>query len=89
MFKRASPFDTPSLVTELAARVADARESGHLHPPRVIALCIGVFLEINPFQDGNGRLSRVLTTLLLVRAGYAYVFCSSFAGVIEQSKEPY
>jgi len=44
-------------------------------------------LEIHPFQDGNGRLSRVLTTLLLLRAGYAYVPFSSLESVIEQSKE--
>jgi Fic family protein len=48
-----------------------------------------VFLEIHPFQDGNGRLSRVLTTLLLFRAGYAYVPYSSLESVIEQSKEGY
>ncbi len=46
-----------------------------------------VFLEIHPFQDGNGRLSRVLTTLLLLQAGYAYVPDSSLESVIEQSKE--
>ena len=38
-----------------------------------------VFLEIHPFQDGNGRLSRILTTLLLLRSGYAYVPYSSLA----------
>ena len=48
-----------------------------------------VFLEIHPFQDGNGRLSRVLTTLLLLQAGYAYVPYSSLESVIEQSKEAY
>ncbi|MFC5509199.1 Fic family protein [Bosea massiliensis] len=37
----------------------------------VISVFVVVFLEIHPFQDGNGRLSRVLTTLLLLRAGYA------------------
>src|ERR1700719_2414715 len=47
------------------------------------------FLEIHPFQDGNGRLSRVLTTLLLLRAGYAYVPYSSLESVIEQSKDAY
>lgn len=47
------------------------------------------FLEIHPFQDGNGRLSRVLTTLLLFRAGYAYVPYSSMESVIEGSKDFY
>jgi Fic family protein len=48
-----------------------------------------VFLEIHPFQDGNGRLSRALTTLLLMQAGYAYVPYSSLESVIEQNKEAY
>ncbi len=55
----------------------------------VIALFVVVFLEIHPFQDGNGRLSRVLTTLLLLRAGYAFVPYSSLENIIEQSKETY
>jgi len=89
VFQTASPFDTPRLMTELVAWVADARQADRLHPLLVIALCIVVFLEIHPFQDGNGRLSRVLTTLLLMQAGYAYVPCSSLESVIEQSKEAY
>jgi Fic family protein len=60
-----------------------------LHPLLVIAVLVVVFLEIHPFQDGNGRLSRALTTLLLLRAGYAYVPYSSLESVIEQSKDTY
>jgi len=52
-------------------------------------LCIVVFLEIHPFGDGNGRLSRVLTTLLFLQAGYACVPYSSLESVVEQSKEAY
>ena len=89
VFQTASPFDTPRLMGELVAWVTDEREAGRLHPLLVIALCIVVFLEIHPFQDGNGRLSRVLTTLLLIQAGYAYVPYSSLESVIEQSKEAY
>jgi Fic family protein len=85
----ASPFDTPRLMTELVAWVNQARETAHLHPLLIIALCVVVFLEIHPFQDGNGRLSRVLTTLLLLQAGYAYVPYSSLESVVEQSKEAY
>lgn len=89
VFQTASPFDTPRLMTELVAWVNQERETAHLHPLLVIALCVVVFLEIHPFQDGNGRLSRVLTTLLLLQAGYAYVPYSSLESVIEQSKEAY
>jgi Fic family protein len=89
VFQTASPFDTPRLMTELVAWVSQQRESARLHPLLIIALCVVVFLEIHPFQDGNGRLSRVLTTLLLLQAGYAYVPYSSLEGVVEQSKEAY
>jgi Fic family protein len=47
------------------------------------------FLAIHPFQDGNGRLSRILTTLLLLKAGYGYVPYSSLESIIEESKEGY
>jgi Fic family protein len=76
-------------MTELVAWVNQERETARLHPLLIIALCVVVFLEIHPFQDGNGRLSRVLTTLLLLQAGYAYVPYSSLESVIEQSKEGY
>jgi Fic family protein len=89
VFQTATPFDTPRYMTELIAWVQQERESGHLHPLLVIALYVVVFLEIHPFQDGNGRLSRVLTTLLLLQAGYAYVPYSSLETVIENNKEGY
>jgi Fic family protein len=77
------------LMTELVTWVQEERTAGHLHPLLIIALWVVVFLEIHPFQDGNGRLSRVLTTLLLLQSGYAYVPYSSMESVIEQSKEAY
>ena len=89
VFQTASPFDTPRLMTELVTWVQEERIAGHLHPLLIIALWAVVFLEIHPFQDGNGRLSRVLTTLLLLQAGYAYVPYSSLESVVEQSKEAY
>jgi Fic family protein len=89
VFQTASPFDTPRLMTELVAWVNQERETARSHPLLIIALCVVVFLEIHPFQDGNGRLSRVLTTLLLMQAGYAYVPYSSLESVVEQSEEAY
>ncbi|MBS2132316.1 Fic family protein (plasmid) [Burkholderia thailandensis] len=89
VFQTASPFDTPRLMTELVTWVQAERESRRLHPLLVIAVFVVVFLEIHPFQDGNGRLSRVLTTLLLLQAGYAYVPYSSLESVIEMNKEAY
>ena len=89
VFETATPFDTPRRMAELVEWVAEKERGGSLHPLLVIAVFVVVFLEIHPFQDGNGRLSRILTTLLLLRAGYAYVPYSSLESVIEQSKEGY
>lgn len=89
VFETASPFDTPMLMEELVAWAREAFDDKTLHPLLVIAIFIVVFLEIHPFQDGNGRLSRVLTMLLLLRAGYAYVPYSSLESIIEKSKESY
>jgi len=89
VFETASPFDTPRLMAELVAWVAQERDKAHLHPLLIISIFVVVFLEIHPFQDGNGRLSRALTTLLLLQSGYAYVPYSSLESVIEVNKEAY
>ena len=57
-----------------------------LHPLHVTAVRVALFLAIHPFQDGDGRLSRVLTTLLLLRAGYDYGPYASLVSVIEENK---
>ncbi|MEW7996824.1 MAG: DUF977 family protein [Candidatus Thiodiazotropha endolucinida] len=89
VFETATPFNTPRLMAELVTWTREALEEKQLHPLLVIAAFTVVFLEIHPFQDGNGRLSRVLTTLLLLRSSYAYVPYSSLESVIEQTKEGY
>jgi len=89
IFETATPFDTPRLMAELVEWTQGNLEADDLHPLIAIAVFVVVFLEIHPFQDGNGRLARILTTLLLLRAGYAYVPYSSLESVIEQSKEAY
>ena len=55
VFETATPFDTPRLMAELVSWVNSERENGHLHPLLIIAIFVVVFLEIHPFQDGNGR----------------------------------
>jgi Fic family protein len=89
VFETATPFDTPRLMTELVEWFELSLAAKVWHPLMLIGVWVVVFLEIHPFQDGNGRLSRVLTTLLLLRAGYAYVPYSSLEAVIERSKEAY
>ena len=89
VFRTATPFDTPRRMHELVDWTRQALSRRSLHPLIVIAVFVVVFLEIHPFQDGNGRLSRILTTLLLLRAGYTYVLYGSLESVIERSKEAY
>lgn len=89
VFETATPFDTPRLMSELTHWVNETRENESLHPLLMTALAIVVFLEIHPFQDGNGRLSRVLTSLLLLQSGYGYVPYSSLESVVEKNKEQY
>ena len=89
VFETATPFDTPQLMGELLEWTNAALETKRLHPLLVIGIFTVTFLAIHPFQDGNGRLSRILTTLLLLRCGYAYTPYSSLESVIENSKEGY
>jgi Fic family protein len=89
VFKTASPFDTPFRMTELVDWTGEALIQQNLHPLFIVAAFKVVFLAIHPFQDGNGRLSRILTTLLLLKTGYSYVPYSSLESVIEDNKEKY
>src|SRR2546423_672609 len=89
VFETASPFDTPFRMAKLVQWTRETMEKKTLHPLLVISVFIVEFLAIHPFQDGNGRLSRILTTYLLLSAGYVYVPYSSLEAVIENSKEGY
>lgn len=89
VFETTTPFDTPRLMSELIEWTRTAERDRTLHSLLVIGVFVVVFLAIHPFQDGNGRLSRTLTTLLLLRAGYAHVPYCSLESVIEQTKESY
>lgn len=64
-------------------------ETRGTHPLLVSANFIFEFLAIHPFKDGNGRISRALTNLLLLRAGYSYVPYVSLDEIIEQTKVEY
>jgi Fic family protein len=89
IFETASPFETPRLMEELVSwTVRELADATH-HPLLVIAAFVVRLLAIHPFQDGNGRLARVLTNLLLLRCGYTYVPYSSLERVIEENREQY
>lgn len=89
IFETATPFDTPREMEALIAWVRKAIEEEAMHPLLIVAVFVVSFLAIHPFQDGNGRLSRVLTTLMLLRAGYVYVPYASLERVIEENKDLY
>jgi Fic family protein len=89
VFETSSPFDTPAHMDALLDWQRRAGADTGLHPLLRIGIFVVVFLAIHPFQDGNGRLSRILTTLLLLRAGYSHVPYSSLESIIEQNKEAY
>jgi Fic family protein len=89
VFETASPFETPLRMERLITWANAAYNEKKLHPLLIIAVFVVEFLAIHPFQDGNGRLSRVLTTFMLLKYGYAYVPFSSLEAVIENSKEGY
>lgn len=67
----------------------DAINKKSLHPLLIIANFIFEFLAIHPFSDGNGRLSRALTNMLLLQAGYGYVPYVSLEEIIEEKKDEY
>lgn len=89
VFETSTPFDTPREMEELVAWIGEVQKSDFVHPLLATAVFIVWFLAIHPFQDGNGRLSRILTTLLLLKAGYAYVPYSSLESVVETNKDTY
>jgi Fic family protein len=89
VFETSSPFDTPAHMDALLDWHRRAEADTGLHPLLRVGIFVVVFLAVHPFQDGNGRLSRILTTLLLLRAGYGHVAYSSLESIVEQNKEAY
>lgn len=89
VFKTVTPFETPSRMTDLVKWYSDEANKSNFHPLVKIAVFKLMFLAIHPFQDGNGRLSRLLVILMLLQAGYQYVPYSSFESVIESTKADY
>ena len=89
VFRTATPFETPMKMTDLVVWVNKSLELKETHHLIIAGIFIVVFLAIHPFQDGNGRLSRILTNLLLLKLGYSYVQYSSLESIIEDNKDLY
>ena len=89
IFKTATPFETPMKMADLVDWLNGNLSSKEIHPLIIIGVFTVIFLAIHPFQDGNGRLSRILTNLLLLKTGYNYIQYSSLESIIEDNKELY
>lgn len=89
LFNPTDPHLTPSEMRELIEWTKAQLKSRENHPVLIIANFIVEFLAIHPFHDGNGRLSRILTNLLLLHAGYTYMPYASLEKIIEDHKVEY
>jgi Fic family protein len=89
IFETATPFDTPFRMADVVQWYNKEAKAGNLHPLLLTPIFLVYFLAIHPFQDGNGRLSRILTTLMLLKSGYSYVPYSSLERIIEDNKDQY
>ncbi len=89
LFDPTEPHLVAFEMTELIEWTRKHLKDGEFHPLLVIANFILEFLAIHPFHDGNGRLSRILTNLLLARAGYTYIPYASIEKIIEDHKVEY
>ena len=89
LFDTTPAYLTPKDMQELVEWTQQARDAQTYHPLLIIASFLVQFLQIHPFQDGNGRLSRILTNLLMLQAGYAYMPYASHEKIIEDNKPEY
>lgn len=89
IFNTTEPHLTAKEMSELVAWTNEKLSDTNVHSLVIIAIFIYEFLSIHPFQDGNGRLSRILTNLLLMRAGYDFVQYISLEQIIEERKKFY
>lgn len=89
LFNPTPAYLTPKEMLELVEWTSMAFQEKTIEPLLIIALFIVEFLNIHPFQDGNGRLSRMLTNLLLLKEGYAYMPYVSHEKLIEDNKSAY
>jgi len=89
VFETTTPFDTPAQMQDLLLWIRETLDDNSYHPLIAVAIFNVIFLAIHPFQDGNGRLSRVLVNLLLLKADYSYIPYASLESVVEKNKEAY
>lgn len=88
-FRPMPAWETPEAIEELCQSYDEALNSGNIDALILIPMFVLDFLCVHPFNDGNGRLSRLLTLLLLYRSGYIVGKYISIEKLIEQTKEIY
>ena len=88
-FEPVPAWETPEAMDSLCAAFSDALADPELDPLLIIPMFILDFLCIHPFNDGNGRMSRLLTLLLLYRSGYMVGKYISIEKLIADTKETY
>ncbi|MBR3206576.1 MAG: Fic family protein [Bacillus sp. (in: Bacteria)] len=88
-FNPVSAWETPEYVDAICEKYNDAVNNETADPLIASAVFILDFLCIHPFNDGNGRMSRLLTLLMLYRAGFMVGKYISIEKIIEKSKETY
>jgi Fic family protein len=88
-FKPASTFETPMLLEELCEEYNREISVGKVDPLLLIPCFIFDFLSIHPFNDGNGRMSRLLTLLLLYQNDYLVGKFISLEMLVEKTKDSY
>ncbi len=89
LFDTVPAYLTPKQMQELVEWTQKALQEKKYHPLLIVANFLLEFLNIHPFQDGNGRLSRILTNLLLLKEGYLYMPYISHEKLIEDNKPDY
>lgn len=89
IFRTTEPHLTANEMLDLITWTNTQLEQQRLHPILITAIFVYEFLSIHPYQDGNGRLSRLLTTLLLLKQDYNFVEYVSFEHIIENRKNLY
>jgi len=89
LFAPTSPYLVKPEMEQALAWTNEQLDTSEVHPILAIANFIFEFLAIHPFKDGNGRMSRALTNLLLLKTGYSYVPYVSLDEVIEETKADY
>lgn len=88
-FMPLDPFETPTAIEKMCESFNRETDACEVDPLILIPAFIVDFLCVHPFNDGNGRMSRLLTTLLLYRAGYVVGKYMSLESKIEKTKESY